>query len=236
MIRDYEPQGDGLQQRRRGFPDPPELTGAYRLETPCLVFRESHFDTMGVFEDASGAIVELDNVFGIGTTSYTYSPDITSGPLTYSVAAFDSCFTTSVPPTYQTSAKGDIHTTVFLSSSLNICDRQISLSWTPYIGWSGTNTYTVMGFYGTGQWTNFGTTNGTNLIVDVLAGETYTFVIQSTSEAGQESFSNPQTIFVTSAGQPAFNYLQVATVNNEEVDLRLLVDASANILEISLYN
>lgn len=193
-------------------------------------------DTYGYIiyvEDASGAIVELDNVFGIGTTSYTYSPNITTGPLTYSVAAFDSCFTTSVPPTYQTSAKGDIHTTAFLSSSLNICDRQISLSWTPYIGWSGTNSYTIMGYYGTGAWTNFGNTSGTNFTVDVLAGETYTFVIQSISEAGQESFSNPQTIFVTSAGQPAFNYLQVATVSNEEVDLRLLVDASANILEIS---
>ena len=193
-------------------------------------------DTFGYViyvENASGAIIELDNVFGISTTSYTYNPDITSGPLTYSVAAFDSCWATSVPPTYQTSAKGDIHTTSFLSSSLDICSRQIQLSWTPYIGWTGTNVYTILGYYGASGWIEFGNTTNTNFIIDVFPGETYTFVIQSNSEIGQESFSNLQKTFVTSAGQPSFNYLQVATVSNEEVDLKLYIDASANILEIS---
>lgn len=193
-------------------------------------------DTFGYtvyVEDAGGSIVELDDVFGIGTTSYTYTPDITTGPLTYSVAAFDSCWTTSVPPTHQTSAKGDIHSTAFLSSSLDICNRQIELSWTPYIGWSGTTSYTIMGYYGSGNWMNFGTTTNTSFVIDVIAGETYTFVIQSNSEIGQESFSNPSSTFVTSAGRPDFNYLQVATVENENVDLRLHIDVSANILEVS---
>lgn len=193
-------------------------------------------DTFGYIiyvENASGAIVELDNVFGIGTTSYTYSPDITTGPLTYSVAAFDSCYTSTVPPTYQTSAKGDIHTTAFLNASLNICERQVQLSWSPYIGWDGTNTYTILGHFGSSGWIEFGNTTNTSFIVDVLPSETYTFVIQSTSEAGQVSFSNPQTLFITSAGSPAFNYLQVATVTNENVDLRLYIDVSANILEVS---
>ncbi|MDG1147006.1 MAG: gliding motility-associated C-terminal domain-containing protein [Crocinitomicaceae bacterium] len=195
--------------------------------------QEDTFGYVVYVEDASGAIVELDQVFGIGTTSYSYIPTTNTGPLTYSVAAFDSCWTTSVPPTYQTSAKGEIHTSTFLSSSLDICSRQIELSWTPYIGWEGINTYTIVGHIGTGGWLDFGSTTATNLSIDVLPGETYTFVIQANSVLGQESFSNAQTIYVTAPEQPAFNYLQVATVNNDEVDLRLYVDASVNILEAS---
>lgn len=193
-------------------------------------------DTFGYIvyvENSSGAIIELDNVFGISTTSYTYNPDIISGPITYSVAAFDSCWATSIPPTYQTSAKGDVHTTAFLSSSLDICSRQIELSWTPYIGWTGTNVYTILGYNVTSGWIEFGNTTNTNFILNVVPGETYTFAIQSNSETGQKSFSNLHTTFITSLREPSFNYLQVATVNNEEVDLKLYIDTSVNILEIS---
>ena len=192
-------------------------------------------DTFGYIiyvKDSTGAIVELDNVFGIGTTSYTYNPDINNGPLTYSVAAFDSCWTSSIPPTYQTSAKGDIHSSVFLNTNLNICSRQVELFWTPYVGWIGSTEYTILGNYGNG-WIDYGNTSDTNFIIDVIPGETYTFIINSKSENGQESFSNQNTLFINQLGKPSFNYLKVATVNNKKVDLKLYIDTSSNISEVS---
>jgi hypothetical protein len=38
--------------------------------------------------DNNGFLYELDTVWGISSTNYSYSPDISLGPLTYSVAAF----------------------------------------------------------------------------------------------------------------------------------------------------
>ncbi|MDX2359843.1 MAG: gliding motility-associated C-terminal domain-containing protein [Crocinitomicaceae bacterium] len=184
--------------------------------------------------NAVGAIVELDQVFGISDTSYTYSPNITQGPLTYTVAAFDSCWTATVPPTYQTSAKGEIHTTSFASSQLNICDRTVSLSWTEYIGWTGVDHYEVFGKTDNLAWSSYGTTNNLNFLVDVIEGENYTFVIQAVSDSGVVSFSNVSTIYISSPGEPAYNYLQVGTVIDDLVQLRHIVDNSVNIADVSI--
>ncbi len=193
-------------------------------------------DTYGyiIYVEDNGAIVELDQVFGIGTTTYTYSPDVTQGPLTYSVAAFDSCWTTSIPPTYQTSAKGDIHTTMFTTSLLDICNRTIELTWTDYVGWLDFDHYEVYGKSTSQLWSNFGSTTNTSFVIDVLEGETYTFVIQAVSASGEISFSNSAIRFIEAPGQPAFNYLRTATVVGEEVHLRHHIDASVNLAEVSI--
>ena len=199
--------------------------------------QNAHPDTYGYIVyimDAGGAIVELDQVFGIDDTSYTYSPDISLGPLTYTVAAFDSCWTATVPPTYQTSAKGEVHTTVFVTSTLNICDRTVNLLWSDYVGWSALDHYEIYGKTDNIPWTNYGTTTGLNFLVDVVEGENYTFVIQSISDDGTVSFSSPTTLYITSPGEPSYNYLQVGTVIDELVQLRHLVDNSVNIAEVSI--
>ena len=68
--------------------------------------------------DAAGILYELDTVWGIESTIYTYDVPFEEGPFSYSVAAFDSCETSSVPVTYQTSAKADVHTTMVSSSEV----------------------------------------------------------------------------------------------------------------------
>lgn len=199
--------------------------------------QNSHPDTYGYIiyvQDASGAIVELNQQLGIGNTSYTYSPDITQGPLTYSVAAFDSCFTTSVPPTYHTSAKGELHTTSFLTSTLDICTKQVVLSWNSYLGWTSVNSYMIWGKTSAGPWTNYGNTTGNSFVIDAIDGETYTFLVQPMDGNGKSSFSNPTTIFISSPRKPNFNYLQVATVEKNAIRLIHHIDATANISAIAI--
>ncbi|MFK7783731.1 MAG: gliding motility-associated C-terminal domain-containing protein [Crocinitomicaceae bacterium] len=184
--------------------------------------------------NSSGIIVELDTVWGLPNTTYTHFPNTDNGALTYSVAAFDSCFTVAVPPTYQTSAKAPIHTSIFVTPSLDICAREVTINWTGYVGWANVDSYEVFAQW-TGQpWMSFGTTTGTSFNLPILDGQNYCFAVKAVSSDGQESFSNVSCIFTSSPSQPNYNYLQVATVDAEEVLLRQHIDNSAPITEMAI--
>lgn len=194
-------------------------------------------DTYGYIiyiQDQNGAVIELDQIFGWDDTTYTYSPDITLGPLTYSVAAFDSCWTTSVPSTYQTSAKGELHTSVFLTPHLNICASTVDLTWTDYGGWDDLDHYVVYLKSTAQAWTIMGNTTANSFTVDVLEGETYNFAIEAISLSGDTVFSNATPLFIASPGQPTYHYLQVATVDGEEVILRHHIDGAVAIDYLSV--
>ncbi len=184
--------------------------------------------------DANGVIVELDTVWGIANTSYTHFPNTGNNELTYSVAAFDSCFTVSIPPTYQTSAKAPVHTTVFVTTELNICAREVDLTWTEYEGWSGIDQYEVFAKWEGQPWMSFGTMTGTSFNLSIEDGKNYCFAIKATSIDGQESFSNVACVYTSSPTQPAYNYLQVATVNDGKIVLREHIDDSVPITEIAI--
>lgn len=182
--------------------------------------------------DNNGFIIELDTVWGVTNTSYSYSTSI-DGPMTYSVAAFDSCWTSIIPPTYQTSAKAELHSTMFVTSTYNICDRSVSLSWTDYLGWNAVNSYEIYG-YKTGEpWSLIGTSNSATFTAQTEAGNDYCFVVKAIHADGRISFSNITCIFTNSANPPAFNYITTATVSGESVEIRYYVDA-ANVSQISL--
>jgi len=179
--------------------------------------------------DENGFIYELDTVWGLTNTSYTHVTDTELGPLTYSVAAFDSCWTPAVPPTYQTSAKAETHTTVFLSTELDICNDQVSLSWTPYGGWSDLNGYEVWGRITGEAWTLMGSTTDNTLTVDVESLKDYCFFTMAISASGDTSYSNIRCLTIVAPLAPGYHYLQVATVENEAIRLEHLVESSSGV-------
>jgi gliding motility-associated-like protein len=174
----------------------------------------------------------LDTVWGISSTSYTYSPDITQGALTYSVAAFDSCYTPASPPTFQTSGKAFVHTTQFLETSLNICAYEVDLVWTPYIGWNAVASYEIWAKVSNQNWELVGITSNTTYTVSVIGLENYCFFIKAISDLGIVSFSNRSCLSIVAPTQPDFHYLKVATVVNNAVELRHLVDLSGGVTGI----
>ncbi len=182
--------------------------------------------------DSNGFLVELDTVWGISTTSYTYAPDITQGALSYSVAAFDSCYTTASPPTFQTSGKAFLHTTSFLETTLNICDYTVDLVWTPYIGWNTVETYEIWAKISSQNWEMIGSTANTTYTASVIGLENYCFFIKAISDQGIVSFSNRSCLSIEAPTQPDFHYLKVATVVNNAVELRHLVDISSGVTGI----
>jgi hypothetical protein len=183
--------------------------------------------------NSSGFLYELDTVWGIANTSYSYSTDITQGPLTYSVAAFDSCYTPAIPPTFQTSAKADIHTTMFLENELLICSNEVLLSWTPYVGWSAVSQYEIYAQIVGQPWQLVGTTNSTTFTADVIGLEDYCFFVKATDANGNVSFSNKNCLTIVAPSEPDYHYLRVATVDVDKVQLRHLIDASSGVTGVS---
>lgn len=189
-------------------------------------------DTYGYIvyhKDANGFIVEIDTVWGIATTTYSYSIPI-SGPETYSIAAFDSCFTPATPPTYQTSAKAEPHTSMYFTKSTNSCTSQAALSWTPYVGWNASLTgYTVFVKEGTGSWVPVTTTTNTSFTLDCTPLQSYQVFIQANHSNGSEAFSNIQSFVINAPTPPAIHYLRVATVDQKTVVLRHEISTGSNV-------
>ncbi len=183
--------------------------------------------------DSNGFLFELDTVWGISNTSYSYFPDLTNGALSYSVAAFDSCYTPAFPPTFQTSAKAEIHTTMVLDASLDICSNKVDLEWSAYVGWANDITYEVFGRMNNGAWQSFGTTNNLIFSVDVMPLQNYCFVIKASNTSGNQSFSTQYCLSIIAPTQPEFHYLQLATVDVEAVNLEHYIDNNSAVSAVS---
>lgn len=184
--------------------------------------------------DANGFFVEIDTVWGINNTSYTYNPITDDGSLFYTVAAFDSCYTTQVPPTFQTSAKGEFHRTISLNNSLDICSKKIDLLWSEYVGWDNVMTYEIYGRIIGQPWQLFGSTSQTSFSLGGQDGEDYCFAIRAVRDDGVESFSNLSCVSVASPDGPTFSFISVATVLNETVTVKHVYDPASPLESILL--
>ncbi len=183
--------------------------------------------------NSSGFLYELDTVWGIASTNYSYSPDLSLGSLSYSVAAFDSCYTPAVPPTFQTSAKAIVHSTLFLEHDLLICSDEVILSWNAYTAWTGNITYEIWSSLNGQTWQQVGTTSSTSFTVDVLGLEDYCFFVKAISSTGSISFSTRTCLTIIAPTQPSFHYLKVASVSANNVELIHAIDASSGVTAIS---
>jgi gliding motility-associated-like protein len=215
------------------------LTGAV-----TIIWNENNQqDTYGYViysEDANGFLVEIDTVWGISSTSYTYFPNTSNGALTHSIAAFDSCFTDVIPPTYQTSAKGEVHTTAFLSGELDVCTRRINLSWSSYAGFDASPEALIWGRLNNGTWQLFGTSSTNEFSLDINLGENYVFAVQyiDLQDLNRFSFSNIVPISFLTAGGPTYSYISVATVSGSEVTIRhrFSQDGGVNRIRLEKYD
>jgi gliding motility-associated-like protein len=182
----------------------------------------------------NGFLSELDTVWGRYNTLFTYQSNLNDAALSFTVAAFDSCYTSTTPPTYQTSAKASIHSSVFLTADVNSCDKSVRLSWTPYVGWSKDAHYNIYQKVKEGSFILVGSTKDTNFHTLVNEGQEYFFCIKAISfDSSAFSFSNRIYVSGKAVTQAAFHYLQNATVSGKNIQLTHLVDASSNVKAIA---
>ena len=190
-------------------------------------------DTYGyvvyTFNDA-GFLVELDTVWGISNTSYGYATDLSTGPFSYSVAAFDSCYTSAVPVTYQTSAKSPIHVTMKVSSKVFMCEQEVELSWSKYRG-QPVMEYRIFA-KNNGAWSQVSATSDTIIRIPVSGGGAYCFVIQAVFVNGNKAFSDPTCFQVPFPQQPSYHYFKLATVEQGNIELHDYIDESVGVQEV----
>ena len=182
--------------------------------------------------DENGFSSELDTVYGKNNTNYTYLENNTSKSLSYTIAAFDSCYVNGTGSTFQTSAKGDIHTSIFCSSSLEVCSQEITLNWSEYIGWE-TSSYIIYLREEDGRWSTLDTTEYLQYIYTGEAKKNYTFVIKATSNNSIEAFSNLVNVFVATPTKPSVHYLEVVTVEESSIQLKHLIELTNGVKELS---
>ena len=239
---DFESNIEGDDFEDQIVPDIPNITtvtiDTNNSEVTVEWDENSQSDTYGyvIYQtDQNGNLVEIDTVWGVGSTTYTHTTDVNNGPIQYSIAAFDSCYTTNVPPTYQTSAKAPPHTTNFLNAELNICERSIDLTWTGYEGFSSIDNYEVyINLNGLG-WVIDGSTQNNQYQIPINLGDEAIIAIKTYSEtSGIFSFSNVDTISFVDAGGPSYSYLSVATVDNNEAVIKHRVALDGGAEEVRL--
>jgi len=188
--------------------------------------------------DLNGNLVEIDTVWGRPNTTYTHSENLENGPFQYSIAAFDSCYTTNVPPTFQTSAKANPHTTNDLSTSINACDELLTLTWTGYLGYGTIDFYIVFMKTNGGAWIEIAQTQSNSYSTNINLGDEIIVTVQAFSNQNQTSFSNIDTVALISGNGAEMSYLSVATVYGKEVAVKQNITnlGSAEIIELYRLN
>jgi gliding motility-associated-like protein len=190
-------------------------------------------DTYGyiIYQNINGFWEPIDTVYGRFNT--TYLNTATNSAIeaeTYGIAAFDSCLTNTNPPNFQTSALSATHTSIYLSNSLDICSREITLNWSGYYGIEVTS-YDVIAKTGNSSYDIIANVSGNVSSFthsNLNQGVTYSYYIRANLDNGASSYSNLVQQVVFTPTQPSVFYLTTATHNlNEEIEIELLTDPNA---------
>ena len=194
-------------------------------------------DTYGyiILKIVNGFWENIDTVYGINTITYSdvnSKHDIMSE--TYAIAAFDSCIVNSFPYNYQTSAASESHSTIFASSSIDLCNLNMTIDWTSYNGW---NSNVILSHYEILVKIN----NGTYQVIDNIGSDktrykynnlelskTYCFYVRAVSNTGIISYSNEICRVITPPANPSYHYLSMAShLLSQDIELELYTDPTA---------
>jgi len=186
-------------------------------------------------DPVSQFLVELDTVFGKYTTTYTYFEPYTQGPVTYTVAAFDSCPSPFGDPFNLSARDPNFHTTIFLKNEREICQSGIRLFWTHYAGWA-TQTHDIFVREENDSWHLLTSTQEHDYIFEGQENKLYYVAVRSNYQDGSFSFSNIDSFYLKEQHQPSYSYIRSVSVtpDNKRISIRYQYDTSAKVTKIDL--
>lgn len=186
-------------------------------------------------EPSTGLRSTIDSVTGASATTYI---DVTGSPETasieYYVQAYDNCNNTSGPnPT---------HSTINLTSTINSCAQEVTVNFTPYIGWP-TDTiqnYDLLVTLDGSQvdlvdlGNNFSAGGGPySYVYDIagLLGDSLTFTVTANHNNGVfTSNSNVEGLRLNALRSTAYNYISNASIELDgSVEVSWLADTAADL-------
>lgn len=180
-----------------------------------------------------GGNVILDTLYGRLNTTYTWpASDAGAGPESYTIAAIDTCWK-GVPPSPNTSAAHDPHTTVFLSTLYDRCAGTILVQRTPYAGWPVDHyeLYAQLDHAGpVDLLATLGPSVDQYLVQNVIADHVYCFILKAIGTyPGKVSLSNMACRTTSYPQVPQWNYVRTATLlGKDHVQVTDSVDLNAH--------
>ncbi len=188
-----------------------------------------------IFQFFGGGWIAVDTVHGYNSTDYAYlNSNADEYSETYALAVYDSCWN----PTPNTSALGIGQETIFVTSSLDVCTKTVTLNWNSYKNWNdGVKHYQIEAAQNGGAYAVVGTTSDTVFHFKTgISNSDYCFVLKAiANDEIKTSLSNISCIYLHQPPVPAFNYLQTATVlDDNEVEVRIHQDLAGQISNFRL--
>jgi gliding motility-associated-like protein len=153
--------------------------------------------------------------------------------ITFSIAAYDSCLSSS-PPNNQLSGNSQPHTGFNLKYTYTICNRAISLNWSKYIGWDEIKNYRIYYKIDNGYWKLRDSTVNQYYYDSLIGFKNYSFIIEAISKDNIKAFSNPINFIAQAPSLPKFNYTKVAKVMQNVIQLEHLIDKVGGVSQIIL--
>ncbi len=191
-------------------------------------------DTWGYIICHGSPCIALDTVFGRFNTSYIDSLfDPCSATQTYRIAAFDSC--------YNTSLFSVNHKTILLNGQLDICADEISFNWTPYINLDPVlEGYKIFMSINGSAFSVISTLNTATLnytFNNLVDSSNYCFYIQAFENTGQKTSSSCQKCFtIRKQLNPEFIYLRtVSVVSSNQIEIKIYTDPTVAVSSYQIY-
>lgn len=183
-----------------------------------------------IYEVVNSITETIDTVWDRLTNKFVYSGSQSStNPEVFRMAAFDNMF-------YKSQITSP-HTTMFLSYEYDKCKNEVGLNWSAYLGWGGVKNYNIYRRKVSGSYEIRGSVSGTEITFtddDVEMNETYFYYIEAISPLNYVSTSNSITLNSESYVLPSFMYAEYASVSDNDINLKFVVDNTAEVLEYRL--
>jgi gliding motility-associated-like protein len=172
----------------------------------------------------------VDTTRGINSTILYSTVSATSGSLSFSAYAVDSCNNPSAPSVS--------HSTIFLRAIFQLCEKSVHLSWNAYSYWPDAAEYEILVSVNGGGETVAGIT--TELFyddADLISGAFYCYRIRARETGGstRSSTSNKVCVVPIFPPPPLFSYIRsVSVVGPSTVEVKAYVDAAAAVTSYHL--
>jgi len=174
---------------------------------PAILYSDTKSFLLNVVKGSK--IFPIDTVYrNQGNSGVVKNSGANVGPVTYSLAAVDSC--DNISPV------GPSHTTIFLEAGQDSCKYTVTLSWLPYLGW-GTSVKYYEVYYSLDSskgYKLYGNATGTNFTLsDLLNFKKYFFFVRAVKNSSTRITSSSNRITLTTQFQKVFNYVYIKTVS-----------------------
>ena len=179
-----------------------------------------------VLQSVLGLWQPLDTVIGRPNTNYNTNIVAANNSVTFSAIAIDSC--------NNPSGRGLEHSTMFLTTSFDLCSKSVNLDWNPYSYWSVDPMYDILLSINGGPEAVIGTTSATIFTdTNLISGSTFCYRVRAIDQGSlvrRTSTSNRSCLVPIFPPPPTFSYIRsVSVIAENTVQIKVHVDPLSNV-------